>query len=185
MSLRPSPSILLLPSVFLFLGCSIDVNIDTFGLWKAPLTKILSKSSVYADGQTKSVMKLQVFDTNGSILPGLALKSSEMPQGVVFDGCTLSDGNGISYCFFRSTSPGTSSITISDGYSKLDTDLTFIKPAEKLDVKKIAYSKVLRQTEMGYTVVSGLKGTNTLFSNNSSYSIETEGLTYKLNFSSP
>lgn len=179
--------ILLFLLLFALAGCGIEITIEdlTPAGWDAPLTKILSKSSVFADGQTKSVLKLQVFNTDGNILPGLNLKAQNVPFGMTFDGCLPSDENGIAYCFFRSTAPGISTFEISDGFSKLATDLTFIKPAEKLDVKRLASTKLLKQNELGYVITSGLKRMNGFKQTESGFNINTETQLYKLNFTSP
>ena len=173
-------------SLFL-MGCGIEITIEdlTPNNWEAPLTKILSKSSVFADGQTKSVLKLQVFNRHGDVINGLNLKALNLGAGVTFDGCLPSDEQGIAYCFFRSTMPGTTSIEISDGFSKVETDITFIKTIEKLDVKRFASTSLLKQNEAGYTITSGLKKMDGFRQMESGFSVDTEAPTYLLDIANP
>ncbi len=173
---------------FFSLGCSKDVTIigsKKISSWHAPYTQVLNKTIEFANGTSQGVIKLQVFSKSNQPIQGLFMNATPQINTTNFVNCTQSNSQGIIYCKFTATVAGTTNIDFSDGTDDFTTDVVFVDLPTKLSFTRVSNTKVIKQTNSGYTSVTGLRKTSWLRDSSGGANINTEAPIYRLDPTAP
>ena len=140
--------------------------------WDAQNSVVLAEDVAFADGQDRYLLKIQMLGKNGEPIKRKILRLKTNRAGLVFDGCTESTNEGVTFCIFRSTLVGPQSIQLAYRGSVLDRTLSFKAPSNKDSVVEFSPANQLRANSSGYQVNLSWKSKSGLTQSVSGYSVQ-------------
>lgn len=165
-------------------ACNKDVTIignnKKISSWHSPFTVILNKTVQFANGASQGIVKLQVFNNQSQPINGMFLSATPQTNTATFVNCTQSNSQGIIYCSFTATVPGSTQIDFTDNVNTFTTDIVFIDLPTKLSYTRVSNTKVSKQVNSGYTSYTGLRKTSWNKNTPGGANINTEAPIYKL-----